>query len=476
MAASSFFILATLLLGGYLIKRGRWPNRVGDTPHCGNCNYILTGLDSVKCPECGREVTPGKVVYGERKTRTGLVLLGGFLILLGCVLGGIVASGVVDRIDWYHYRPTAWVFNDLDSPLQTASDRAWMELLGRSKAGTLSASQQDRLTERTITDLDARSQATRERGWTELQIRLSANRLSAAQKDRLTERALSEQISSVTTSITDPLMTYLGKRWSDRAMSPAQEQRFFDGCSALSLTARPQVGSADDVPYVVLHGGRGPSGWGDEITTEAIEVDGRSAGYAGGITSGDLGGTSTFGSTLGKQPIGHHHLAVKVRIRLGKWNPPAPLAPIFHEEKKSLPVDFDVLTTQPTIASVSAPDAVSLSKSISIYSFQWDRSQNYQLRGQVDIHGAPVNVAFDAFARIDGKEYSLGWVALAQGKQCSFGVVSGGELPRVSAKSFDLILRSSESAARKTVDLNQIWRGEIVVPNVPLQPSTPGTR
>jgi len=470
-------VLAALLAGVSLIKKGRWPKRTGDTPHCGNCNYILTGLDGGKCPECGGSITTRSVVRGERKTRAGLVLAGSFLILIAVALIGIVASGVVDRIDWYHYRPTAWVFNDLDSHLQTASDRAWMELLSRSKAGTLSSSQQDRLTERAITDLDSPVQATRDRAWAELQIRLSANRLSATQKDRLTERALSEQVSTVTTSITDPLMIYLGQRWSVHAMSPAQEQRFFDGCLRLSLSVRTRVGPADDLPYLVSEGGRGPSGWGEELTTEALEVDGRSAGYAGsGMNSSGLGGSGAFGSILRKQSIGHHHLLVKARVRIGKWNPSGGLAPVYHAEEKSLTADFDVLTTQPAIASVSAPDAASLGKSISIRDFQWDRSQNYQLRGQVDIHGAPVNVAFDVFARIDGKEYSLGWVALAQGKQCSFGVLSGGELPRMSVKSFDLILRSSESAARNTVDLNQIWRGEIVVPSVPLQPSTPGTR
>jgi hypothetical protein len=34
----------------------------------------------------------------------------------------------------------------------------------------------------------------------------------------------------------------------------------------------------------------------------------------------------------------------------------------------------------------------------------------------------------------------------------------------------DLILRSSEAAARATVDLTSIWKGELVYQNVPVAP------
>lgn len=30
--------------GAWLLKRGCWPSRFGQTPHCPNCDYILTGI------------------------------------------------------------------------------------------------------------------------------------------------------------------------------------------------------------------------------------------------------------------------------------------------------------------------------------------------------------------------------------------------------------------------------------------------
>ena len=47
-----------------LVKAGRWPQRVGESLHCANCEYILVD-NPAKCPECGRD-TSRNVVRGAR--------------------------------------------------------------------------------------------------------------------------------------------------------------------------------------------------------------------------------------------------------------------------------------------------------------------------------------------------------------------------------------------------------------------------
>lgn len=71
----------------------------------------------------------------------------------------------------------------------------------------------------------------------------------------------------------------------------------------------------------------------------------------------------------------------------------------------------------------------------------------------------PVSLAFDMVARTDGKTYPIGQMVLGKN---SFSVTALQDAP---VQTFDLIFRSSESAARKTPDFFEIWKGEIVLEN-----------
>ena len=76
---------------------------------------------------------------------------------------------------------------------------------------------------------------------------------------------------------------------------------------------------------------------------------------------------------------------------------------------------------------------------------------------------------FEAFARINGKEYELGTIAVTANRQLGVGV-GCRTLPAGPIPEFDLILRSSEKVAKDTIDLTQIWKGEIVIPHVKVKP------
>jgi hypothetical protein len=49
-----------------------------------------------------------------------------------------------------------------------------------------------------------------------------------------------------------------------------------------------------------------------------------------------------------------------------------------------------------------------------------------------------------------------------------FGM-DGRPLKGVKADQLDFVFRSSANAARRTVDLYQIWKGEVVVPGVKVE-------
>src|SRR5437763_11112676 len=106
----------TLLVGAvWLLRRSWWPRRIGATRHCRRCEYNVDAIQSERCPECGSVLTPASVVHGQRRRRLGMALLAVAMLLCGLALGGLfVEQRWLHRIDWFHYRPFAWLLSDLD--------------------------------------------------------------------------------------------------------------------------------------------------------------------------------------------------------------------------------------------------------------------------------------------------------------------------------------------------------------------------
>ncbi len=67
-------LVALLAVGILLLRMLSRPRRRGTTPHCARCEYNLTGLTSDRCPECGTEMIPANIVYGEKIRRPWLAV------------------------------------------------------------------------------------------------------------------------------------------------------------------------------------------------------------------------------------------------------------------------------------------------------------------------------------------------------------------------------------------------------------------
>src|SRR5437879_2204881 len=98
-----------------MLKRGRWPRRVGELPHCPSCDYILANLPTTaRCPECGTPVSESNAVRGERHRSRGLTISGASLILFGVLFLGLFVAGLLGTIDWNRHKPLSWLIRDLD--------------------------------------------------------------------------------------------------------------------------------------------------------------------------------------------------------------------------------------------------------------------------------------------------------------------------------------------------------------------------
>jgi hypothetical protein len=87
---------------------------------------------------------------------------------------------------------------------------------------------------------------------------------------------------------------------------------------------------------------------------------------------------------------------------------------------------------------------------------------SYELHIQMEKPG--INVAFTVFVAAGGKEHRMGEIsATAQSNVGSFVNEYGmGELP----EKVKVILRSDAAVARKTIELTEIWKGQIVIEDV----------
>src|SRR5439155_10734717 len=125
-----------------LLKRGRWPSRVGSEPHCLKCDYLLIGLASDRCPECGAPIIENAIVHGHRVRRPRVAWCGVAMILVAMVILLPALVEMIRSIDWYRVEPAFMLIREVKSGANP--NRALDELIRREVAGSLSlASKRD---------------------------------------------------------------------------------------------------------------------------------------------------------------------------------------------------------------------------------------------------------------------------------------------------------------------------------------------
>lgn len=140
MLAAAALISAALIAAGLLLAaigvRGR---RIDDHPVCRRCRFDLHGLypGAAACPECGGELRENKVRIGRRRVRRGVLSAGAVLCLLGAPGVGFAAWVGVTGTNWYALAPVsvlAW-------ELRRGGDasKAAQEVMTRMKVGSVSA-------------------------------------------------------------------------------------------------------------------------------------------------------------------------------------------------------------------------------------------------------------------------------------------------------------------------------------------------
>lgn len=422
--------------GAWALRRSR--RRVGDTPHCRRCDYILIQRDGGRCPECGTEISPRTIVHGERR-RHAAWLAAAVLLLGGALLGVILPSaGVVGHVDWFRLRPASLLLKDLDSSDARVATRAWAELERRARAWSLSPSR------------DA----------------------------QLIDRCLGEMTAPTKRPTRDAAVIFVGDRAARHALSASQEARFFDALVGVRLTVRPRVGPGDAIPFaadVDPHGpARQPPGspeWFYRLTRFELTVDGKPAGepMRWGVSNvwNYFTGT-TVRLEAPPQPVGRHELAVTIPLEVCYGHRDADQgAPARVTLTRRVAAPFDVLPETPPVLAAERPGlADQVKAALRIKSVEPLDGDPQRYWVNYNVSATPIAFAAHVVVSVDGKEYPAGMIA-DDGSGVDGALIATG-VPGRPAK-VDVILRGDAAAARDTLSLYANWFGQIVYRDVPVR-------
>ena len=441
-----FAILVLFVLtafGVWLLRRGRRGVLRGTAPHCRKCGYNLTGRSSDRCSECGADLNEADAVtVGHRSPRLGLLLTGCVIALVGSVpllrLGYVFFA--TER--WYQYAPTRWVLADAQSADPNRCDRAIRVLLDRQFEGDLA-------TEETR-DFIATCQA-----WNNTLTRSSPLRAT----------------------IVDALNS-LGQ---SGLLREEQHERFLKSLLHVELHVRPRVLSGWKIPVEVRVNSVNLINLGTLSTVPELSLDDRPLDIRElSEELNDRGDTGIHALWLPSSDLGKHKLTVLVATEVRQFAGSAQnLELVFRREWKwPLAAEFVVIehghdaeikiTRTPDI-DAAIPGCFAMRSCEVSDRYSDDKGQFCTtVSGQLQATGPlPIGVAFDILVESAGQSWDVGRIAAAKGAYKAPSYIDfNGILPSKPPRHVDIVLRPSTDAAMNTVDIYEIWGGEIRFPEI----------
>lgn len=394
--------------GTWLLKRGVWPRRSGETPHCANCGYTLLGVDLAVCPECGADLKESAaILHGERHRKPAVGWLGLILALaaLGCGIAWVVRASA--DLAWYQIRPFTWILRDLDGP-------------------------QD-LAKQAVDEIDRR--------WV-------MDELKPVQFNQLFEHLLKEQASpdGRQNSQFPATMKFLAKGYQRGKLSDAQRQKFLDTALQLKLIVLPSDVGLPPLIRVVSDGagpGRDSYIRRNTVLTE-LRWDGVPVPRVPDLAlDGPLGMPLHTTISSADQKPGSHTLETFWTTTVEGTRDVKP----FHRDEK-LQTTVIVPPPPPPVAWERATSSTLVRSSIVPGKFTATVKDNYYMtvRGELEIKNAPTNLAYEVLGRFGDQYVRLGSLRAAAGKS---GTVPLSAEAYAMDKSFNMtfVLRRSEYVA-----------------------------
>jgi hypothetical protein len=419
--------------------RGR---RVDDHPVCRQCGFDLFGKPqgATVCSECGADLTrDGAVRIGRREKRRRLI---GFAlpVLLVCVAWfALLGWGAARGTDWNKHKPVWWLIRDARTADDATRDGALRELTDRIANGKLTRQRIDALV-----DLALEVQADPARPWATgwgdaIGAAHDAGKLAPEKWRRYARQGVGVKLRTRgTLRRGDPLVFALDP--DARRLSPRHWFAIEYGTEFLRIGETPVTRQRDQVMRIRMKGGETY-----HTGTRLMPAD---------------------PAAIAALPDGPHTLRTTLHLLVTEPGAAAPL------------VDEDVEVTAPLTIVPAGTRTLTVRTDPQLkaavdnaFSVELRVNETAGIEALVVATQPPVATAFRVFARRGGREWEIGKVSFPAGRTSRY--LTGrplSEIPDFDPQGgpVDVVLKPSVDVTVTTLDLTEIWGGEVVLKDVPV--------
>jgi hypothetical protein len=424
-----------------LIWHGLGGVRVGDHPLCRACGFDLFGkpAGTAFCGECGADLSRQKaIVIGQKQRRKKSLGFGITLMILATAVFTIAGYGRAKHVNWWSHAPLWYVLRQAGSADSNWRSLAIIELRSRCVPATRSTQASDR-----ILDAGLAYQADGKRPWDP--------EWGALIEDAQRAGILSD----------DRWKRYLSQSWKN----------------SITVSVRPRVRIGDPIWYEVkISHLRLSSSFQNFYPFGGLEIQLIDAflTWPGHPLNSEEHGwelISTAGGGHGGQlhPFdyphditpGEHQLIFGGEVDFGYRDHSRNNAfTLTASDSVEIPCKVQMLPAdQPTVRLVKKPElAAAIRDCISV-----NGELNLLNQNQFDLRvkAPPVSLGFEVLIRVNGKEFSVSWLDCPAGRVTN----TGFNLTEATIKPgtrYDVIFRSDPHDAASSLDVFEIWDGEIV--------------
>ena len=457
------WMIASLLLalaGAAITWLGWRGRRVGDHPICRRCGFDLFGLPegATTCSECGADLSAPRAVRIGHRRKLGRVLAAGILLLLFAVsLTTLIGVARWGDFEINAYKPVWLLAREAGSDDAALRDAAMKELSARLKGGKLNP-QQVAL----VQDNILAWQADANRTW----VPLWGNLFQSARASGLVP----------------------DEKWKQYAMNSTHA----------TMEIRPVLRRGEMLPYWLGRTpGRVGQGRRDELRAQweikAVTIGGkrlRSLRGGGSAMEVDIWGGRTSGSQIdinaqdfADVPNGPTTVAVEVEQEFYQAGPEWP-GTLLGKRTTTITLPLEIVPADAETVKVVKDPALRepVEKSLVISSWHFSMSKqshmvfvedDERVSFSIQAQNPPVSLAYEVYLKTPQREWKMGTASFPKGKTGGWGLdedvkdMPGFAPERV--ERVDIVLRPSVKVALNTVDILEMWDGEVRFADVPVQ-------